>query len=384
MIVSLSIAALAAAPAVQGTSRPAVIVRVENAAPANGTFQTPVWVGLHDGTFDTYDSGALASSLPQPASDAIERIAEDGNTGPLTAEFDTLALDSPQGTILSNGMAPVFDPGRVTSRLFEVDPTQDRYFSYASMVIPSNDGFISNGNPMAHPLFDAMGDFIGQPFTVFGDEVLDAGTEENDEIPMNTAFFGQMAPNVGVATSDLIGPHPGFLSPSIGGILADPMFSGADFTMPGYETLKFSFIPVDRSGIYRFDGVMSTAQEVQDAPVLSRGRGLVTVGFDGGSDALRVVGFAIGMTGNITAAHLHLGPEGTNGQVSVNLTSDVFQLLPGVAVFDTTMTGTDLVGPLAGEADPLGAMLAELMTEGVYLNLHTALHPMGELRAQLR
>ena len=45
-----------------------VEVTIENRAPMNGTRQTPFWVALHNGVFDSYDGGA-------PSSPALERIA---------------------------------------------------------------------------------------------------------------------------------------------------------------------------------------------------------------------------------------------------------------------------------------------------------------------
>jgi hypothetical protein len=116
----------------------------------------------------------------------------------------------------------------------------------------------------------------------------------------------------------------------------------------------------------------------------SPARGLVTVGIDGGTDTIRVVGFAILLSGPLTGAHLHVGPAGANGAVVVDVTPHVFQLLPSVAVFDATLDAAAITGPLAAGTDPLGDLLAELVTEGVYVNLHTAAFPDGELRAQVR
>ncbi len=93
------------------------------------------------------------------------------------------------------------------------------------MIIPSNDAFVANGNPLAFPIFDSAGGFLGADFTVLGSQVLDAGTEVNDELPMNTAFFGQKAPDVGVPQGGVVSLHPGFLPPSAGRILADPRFA---------------------------------------------------------------------------------------------------------------------------------------------------------------
>ena len=53
---------------------------MRNNAPLQGTCQTPVWVGVHDGSFDQYDLGA-------PISSALEALAEDGNHDPIIADF---------------------------------------------------------------------------------------------------------------------------------------------------------------------------------------------------------------------------------------------------------------------------------------------------------
>ena len=57
----------------------------------------------------------------------------------------------------------------------------NRFFSYASMVIPSNDAFIASADPTAHAVFDELGNFVGGSFVVYGSRVRDAGTEVNDE-----------------------------------------------------------------------------------------------------------------------------------------------------------------------------------------------------------
>ena len=62
-------------------------------APENGVWMTPVWVGIHDGNFDIYDRD-------EPASEALEQIAEDGAVGPLSTDF--LATDGAvwDGTVI--------------------------------------------------------------------------------------------------------------------------------------------------------------------------------------------------------------------------------------------------------------------------------------------
>lgn len=179
-------------------------VVIDNLSPTNGSFFTPVWVGFHNGSFDLYDPGVAAFA------NGLERLAEDGNNAPLSAAFLGGAPGRVDGTIVSpGGFAPVLDPGETTSATFSVDPMANRYFSYASMLIPSNDAFVANGNPLALPIFDAMGNFIGADFVISGASVLDAGTEVNTE--MDAAFLNQLADNTGVTENGVVALHPGFI-----------------------------------------------------------------------------------------------------------------------------------------------------------------------------
>jgi len=206
-----------------------VLVSIENIAPNNGNALTPLWVGFHNGGFDTIDLG-------RPASEGVERIAEDGNAAVLNQEFLQSGLGSTQAVIPGpNG--PIL-PGETGELLIEVEDaaTQGQYFNYAAMVLPSNDIFVANDDQREHLIFDDRGRFLGADFVITGDEVLDAGTEVNDEIPANTAFFGQAAPDTGVEENGVISLSDGFIPG--GNILSAPQFSNADFTQAGYELAR--------------------------------------------------------------------------------------------------------------------------------------------------
>jgi hypothetical protein len=215
------------------------MVTIQNLGPPNGTFLTPVWLGVHDGSFDLFDSGS-------PASTALERLAEDGDTMGLSSLFNMSGAGSVDGT--APGPMVQIAPGQSASMIFDLNPlaAASRYLSYASMVIPSNDAFIANGNPLAIPVFDAMGNFVGGSFIVTGSMVWDAGTEVNDEIPMNTAFLGQMMPNTGTTEGGVVMMHPGFIPG--GNILSTPMFANADFTAPGYNVAQITVSMVPEPG----------------------------------------------------------------------------------------------------------------------------------------
>lgn len=236
------------------TRRAKVRVRIENSAPDLGSSITPIWVALHDGTFDTYDNGA-------PATPALERIAEDGNTAFLAADFAASGAGGVDATLPADVGIPVVLPGGTATGILVADPLapSSRWFSYASMLVPSNDAFIANGNPFAHPIFDEAGAFIGADFSVLGLQANDAGVEVNDEVPANTAFFGQMTPNTGVDENGIVHPHPGLLAPGSGGIVDSPDFVNADFVLGQYAVATFtlSLVPAadpDLSGDTTIDG----------------------------------------------------------------------------------------------------------------------------------
>ncbi|MFK8012520.1 MAG: spondin domain-containing protein, partial [Marinicellaceae bacterium] len=206
--------AIASSFAIQATE---IKVKVEVLTPDGGVFLTPLWVGFHDGSFDSYNTG-------DPASVGIERIAEDGDASELSALFQSTVITGMDSVILNpDGFAgaPVFEPGSSSTEIFDLDETTQKYFSYANMVIPSNDAFIANADPMAHQIFDDSGAFVGPfTFTVYGSQVRDAGTEANTE--SDAAFLNQSAGNTGVTTTDNITVHPGF-NGSVGNPDASPV-----------------------------------------------------------------------------------------------------------------------------------------------------------------
>lgn len=206
-----------------------VSVSVKNLAPANGVNFTPVWVGFHDGSFDLFNLGAAAGA-------ALERLAEDGNPAPLDSQFQTATSNGVSGVIFSPPDPPVFAPGDQAKISFELDPVDNRYFSFASMIIPSNDAFIGNGNPTAYEIFDNNGTFSKANFYIWGADVYDAGTEVNDEIPENTAFLGQTVADTGVDENGVVTWHLGFIPG--GNVLT--AFAGADFTEEEYPIAKFT------------------------------------------------------------------------------------------------------------------------------------------------
>ena len=209
-----------------------VMVMIENISPEGGVALTPLWGGFHNGSFDSYNGGLLSL-------EGLERIAEDGNTSLLSGQFNDFdpvfggytyvdnSGDSPRSALVRTGnLADVYRqdatigagpllPGDSASEIFELrlDGSND-YFSYVSMVLPTNDYFVANGSPVAHDLSDILetgGEisfFIGTP----NGGVNDAGTERNGFrfaagnglFPMRFLPRGQNRPNQGPPTMDPI------------------------------------------------------------------------------------------------------------------------------------------------------------------------------------
>jgi len=239
-----------------------VSVEVENLAPSGGSFLTPVWVGFHDGSFDLFSPGQAASA-------GLEQIAEDGAAANLDAMFSAAQPNGLAGLVTGpggmigddTGEPPVIDPGETTAATLDVDGSVNRYMSFATMVIPSNDAFIGNGDPMAIELFDSSGRFLGpRTIMVAGSMVWDAGTEENTE--MDAAFINQAAGNTGVTTvGGTVQLHEGFIGSQNGpsgeaiilggsnGLGANFDAVAADFTRDGHQVARITIVPEPATGL---------------------------------------------------------------------------------------------------------------------------------------
>lgn len=187
---------LMSAALVTAASAASVRVTISNEQGVDGVFLTPLFTAFHDGYFDPFDAGSAAS-------DAVELLAEQGDPGAVLGE--AAAAGAAADVIFGfEGFAgaPVLDPGETAKVKIDVDRNQ-RFLSFLSMVIPSNDIFIGNDNPMAYEVFDIAGAFtdIG-PISVYANDAWDAGTELNNGsgAPFNKA--GGVATDVnGVITA---------------------------------------------------------------------------------------------------------------------------------------------------------------------------------------
>ena len=159
---------------------------VRNLAPANSVAFAALRFGFNNGTFDSFNEG-IAATAP------IISVAE-GGTG--VNWFPAFAAAEPNAELGSVVRMPAgaLRPGETASTVFTVNPSVNPYFTFASMVVPSNDHFIGNDDPTEYLMFDGMGNLNITTISQFGSEIWDGGSETED--PANAAFLvGGINPN---------------------------------------------------------------------------------------------------------------------------------------------------------------------------------------------
>jgi hypothetical protein len=152
-----------------------VKVSVESLVPSLGISFAPVHIGFGNGSFDAFNLGGVATA-------PIISVAEGGSG---SAWFPAFAAAEAGATLGTVAFAPL-QPGGSFMNTFMVDSAANRYFTFASMVVPSNDHFVGNDDPMEYELFGAGGALQITSITVKASEIWDAGSEAFD--PAHAAF----------------------------------------------------------------------------------------------------------------------------------------------------------------------------------------------------
>lgn len=179
MIFSIATRRTLAGLAVSLIALPAAAAQLEitftNLNPTAGFSFTPLWAAFHDGGFDAFDVGGAASA-------GVESLAEVGQVGGLNTELAAADADG-QAFVLPGTTSgpPTVDPGETASLVVDVDAANARFFTFLTMLVPSNDTFLGSDGAQSIELFDAVGNFLGdQVLTFTAADLLDAGTEVND------------------------------------------------------------------------------------------------------------------------------------------------------------------------------------------------------------
>ncbi len=212
-----------------------ITITFENLSQSGGVFFTPVYGAFHNGSFDLFDVGSTASP-------DFERQVEDGNFIPVR-DARVAAFPDSQGFVLrgSNGDPAPVAPGSQTTFTLDVDGSENPFFTFASMLIPSQDAFV--GSDESIELFDSTGSFL-DPFslTLFGSDVYDGGTEANSD-NSQVAFLNQTGSNQGESENNAIAIHEGLSDAILDSTLVGPdgdipfNRAAADFTQSNFSPL---------------------------------------------------------------------------------------------------------------------------------------------------
>lgn len=113
---------------------------------------------------------------------------------------------------------------------------------------------------------------------------------------------------------------------------------------------------------------LTGAQEVP--PVTTTATGSGNFNLNAARTTLSFAVTATGLSGPLTAAHFHLGAVGVDGDIIQDITTSITEVVGGVS--------------LTGEwAELAAAEVTAILNEEIYVNLHTALNPGGEIRGQV-
>lgn len=144
-------------------------VTVENLAPTNSVTFAPLRVGFNNGTYDSFDEGGIATA-------AIISIAEGGSGADWFPAFMAADPTATLGTVVSTPPGPLL-PGATAQGVFEVDGSVNPYFTFGSMVVPSNDYFIGNDSPTELELLNSSSELNFSEIVLTASDIWDAGSE---------------------------------------------------------------------------------------------------------------------------------------------------------------------------------------------------------------
>ncbi len=154
----------------------------------------------------------------------------------------------------------------------------------------------------------------------------------------------------------------------------DPAISeiGNEFSSPGDENAR-------KANGLEFGAFLTGTEEV--LPVNAPGSGAAAFSILDEGNSIRFE-IRVANTTGITMAHLHRAPFGTNGGVVVTLipVQPPSGLENGV-VAEGIITAGNLSGFLAGQ--PLSALIEDMKNGMIYVNIHTATNPGGQIRGQV-
>ena len=123
---------------------------------------------------------------------------------------------------------------------------------------------------------------------------------------------------------------------------------------------------------FTFTAALDQAQEVPAPIAVPGAAGTATMRFNSANNTFDLDLFVQGLSGPITSSHLHVAPPGAAGPAVVSLGDQTAYIASGGG-FRRIVRG--LAFPAAN--------IADLLSGNIYVNVHTALNPAGEIRGQM-
>jgi CHRD domain len=144
--------------------------------------------------------------------------------------------------------------------------------------------------------------------------------------------------------------------------------------------LTVSVVEQIHAAKYPYDAPLSGQEEVPAVQTSATGEGEFTVPANG------TMKYRVNVTGisNASAAHIHMAKAGENGEIIADLlntpTSKDKDTAYGM-IFRGNLSDSSLKGPMQGKT--LDDLAAAMDSGDVYVNVHTAQNPDGEIRGQV-
>jgi hypothetical protein len=294
----------------------------------------------------------------------LEAIAENGDNAAMAA----LLGDAAEVTDVYTNSLPLLPVGNAVT--FTIQARSGDRLSLAMMLICTNDGFVGLDS-VELPRFGS---------SVFGAFAYDAGTETNSErsedLPDNCSTLGPVPldgdPNGNANEPPLMShpvtPHPGLQG--TGDLSAQHQWLGA--------AAKVTVVQIAASSPLLLAPLSGLAEV---PPVMTPTKGAAGVVLLANEDALAFMVLVINAT-NVTAAHIHYGLPNENGPIVATLlqTSEPISDTVNGILTSGLITADEVAEVFEGGFD---AFVGALFTGQLYVNVHTADHPDGEVRGQL-
>jgi Cu/Zn superoxide dismutase len=136
----------------------------------------------------------------------------------------------------------------------------------------------------------------------------------------------------------------------------------------------------DDSSKNKFGATLKGASETP--PVTGNASGTATFTVSGTSVSYKIT--AAGLSGNATAAHIHVGPSTVAGPVVVPFpATSIKNGTDGSVTISGSFTSADIKPQTNPTLKTLDDLLAQMRAGNTYVNIHTAAHPPGEIRGQI-